>query len=64
MYKNIQTKANQNQIYVSIHLFIVLSLFYFTAELKMELLREREMREGLEKQLQEEQKNKGTCNLV
>lgn len=30
-----------------------------SAELKMELLREKEMREGLEKQLSEEQKNKG-----
>lgn len=36
-------------------------VLFFTslAELKMELLREKEMREGLEKQLSEEQKNKG-----
>lgn len=33
--------------------------FTSSAELKMELLREKEMREGLEKQLSEEQKNKG-----
>ncbi|KAK3099652.1 hypothetical protein FSP39_007548 [Pinctada imbricata] len=33
-------------------------LTYEKTELKMELLREREVREGLEKQLQEEQKNK------
>ena len=33
-------------------------LTYLTAELKMEVLRERELRESLEKQLQEEQKNR------
>ena len=32
--------------------------FYLLAELKMEVLRERELRENLEKQLQEEQKNR------
>ena len=34
------------------------SFFQSTAELKMEVLREREMRESLEKQLQEEHKNR------
>lgn len=34
-------------------------LSYEKAELKMELLREREMREGVEKQLEEEKKSKG-----
>lgn len=39
----------------------IYDVLFFTssAELKMELLREKEMREGLEKQLSEEQKNKG-----
>jgi hypothetical protein len=34
--------------------------FTSSAELKMELLREKEVREGLEKQLAEEQKSRGT----
>lgn len=38
---------------------IIFLFFFILAELKMELLREREMREGVEKQLEEEKKSKG-----
>lgn len=40
----------------------IYDVLFFTssAELKMELLREKEVREGLEKQLVEEQKSRGT----
>ena len=37
----------------------LLCLIIFAAELKMEILREREMREGLEKQMLEEQRARG-----
>ena len=38
---------------------MVFSFDIFSAELKMEILREREMREGIEKQMMEEQRARG-----
>ena len=39
--------------------YFQMHLFYVSAELKMEIIRAREIRQTREKQLQNEQKNKG-----
>ena len=38
---------------------IIFNCLFSTAELKMEILRERELRESIEKQLMEDQRNRG-----
>lgn len=39
-------------------------IFFVTAELKMDVLREREVKDSLERQLLDEQKMRGQCKYL